>query len=275
MDIRRNSRAQSSVLSEILQVKAGEVAARSARLPLRELSSRVSDLPPCRNFHEALRARIDAGGAAVIAEIKRASPSAGVICEDFEPATIARQYKNGGAACLSVLTDREFFQGSESDLRQARAACELPVLRKDFILDAWQVYETRAIGADALLLIVAALGDAALAELSALGFELGLSVLVEVHNREELERALVIPGHLLGVNNRDLHRFETRLETSLELAPDVSDHRLVVAESGIHTPADIRRLQAGGINAFLVGESLMRAPDPGAALQELVLSREF
>lgn len=265
----RNNRVRCSVLSEILQVKAGEVADRAARLPLRELSARVADLPPCRDFHGALRARVGAGTPAVIAEIKRASPSAGLIREDFEPAVIAGQYESGGAACLSVLTDREFFRGHEDYLRRARAACGLPVLRKDFIVDAWQVYETRLIGADALLLIVAALGDATLAELSALGHELGLAVLVEVHDRQELERALKVPGKLLGINNRDLHRFETRLETSLELAADVSDERIVVAESGIHTSADIRRLQGGGINAFLIGESLMRAPDPGAALRKL------
>lgn len=261
-----------SVLRRILRVKAREIAARSERLPLRELSARVSGLPPCRDFHGALRARIDSGTPAVIAEIKRASPSAGLIREDFAPATIAAQYERGGAACLSVLTDREFFQGGEEYLEQARASCGLPVLRKDFIVDAWQVYETRVIGADAMLLIVAALGDAALGELSALGHELGLSVLVEVHDREELERALAVPGRLLGINNRDLHRFETRLETSLELAPDVPPERVVIAESGIHTPADVLRLRDGGVNACLIGESLMRAPDPGAALAELVAS---
>lgn len=261
---------RSSVLTRILEVKTREIAERSAHLPLRELSARVGDLSPCRDFHGALRERVSAGRPAVIAEIKRASPSAGLIREDFDPAMIAGQYEHGGAACLSVLTDREFFQGGEEYLKQARAACGLPVLRKDFIVDTWQVYETRAIGADAMLLIVAALGDAALAELSALGHELGLSVLVEVHNREELERALAVPGRLLGINNRDLHRFETRLETSLELAPEVPPERVVIAESGIHTPADIRRLRDGGINACLIGEALMRAPNPGAALAKLI-----
>jgi len=258
------------ILKKILAVKAEEVAAGRQRTDLAELKSRVADLPACRDFAGALKVRARTHADAVIAEIKRASPSAGLIREDFDPATIARAYETGDATCLSVLTDEQFFGGHADFLVQARRACSLPVLRKDFIIDAWQVWETRAMGADALLLIVAALDDDRLAELSELGRELGLAVLVEVHDRDELERALKIPGELIGINNRDLHRFVTRLDTSLELAPLVPDDRLVIAESGIHTRSDIERLRAGGISAFLIGESFMRQPDPGKALAELL-----
>ncbi|TVQ34688.1 MAG: indole-3-glycerol phosphate synthase TrpC, partial [Wenzhouxiangella sp.] len=253
------------ILARILEVKIGEVAAGQAATSLADLRDRVADLPACRDFAGALRERAGRSADAVIAEIKRASPSAGLIREDFDPAAIARAYQRGGATCLSVLTDRQFFQGHDDFLVAARAACDLPVLRKDFIIDPWQVWETRALGADALLLIVAALDDARLADLSALGRELGLSVLVEVHDEAELERALAVPGDLVGINNRDLHRFVTDLETSLRLAPRVPSDRLVISESGIHTPADLARLRAGGIGAFLIGESFMRQPDPGVA----------
>ncbi len=221
------------------------------------------------DFAAALIERAKTTGDAVIAEIKRASPSAGLIREDFDPAWLAASYAAGGATCLSVLTDQQFFKGDDAFVAQARAACDLPVLRKEFIIDAWQVYQTRAMGADALLLIAAALDVEQLAELSALAESLGLSVLVEVHNEEELERALSVPGRLLGINNRDLHRFVTDLDTTLRLAPRVPDDRLVVSESGIHSPPDIARLQAGGIGAFLIGESFMRQPDPGQALRQL------
>lgn len=258
------------ILKKILAVKAGEVDERRSRRPVAEFRSQIDELPPARDFAGALNHRAGLDGRAVIAEIKRASPSAGVIREYFDPATIARAYERGGATCLSVLTDESFFQGRNGFLDMARSACALPVLRKDFIVDEWQVWETRAVGADALLLIVAALDDGRLHDFAALGAELGLAVLVEVHNEAELDRALAVPGDLVGINNRDLHRFHTDLDTSLRLAPKVPDDRLVIAESGIHTRRDIARLHAGGIGAFLVGESLMRQPDPGTALARLI-----
>src|SRR5215475_8107378 len=257
------------ILKKILARKVEEIRDRSARVPLAELSSRVADAPPTRAFAAALENRIEDGQPAVIAEIKKASPSKGVMRPDFDPAAIARSYAANGAACLSVLTDSDFFQGSEDFLQQARDACELPVLRKDFTIDPYQVYEARAIGADCILLIVAALGDAAMVELALLAAELDLDVLVEVHDEEELERALAIPAPLIGVNNRDLRTFETSIETTLRLAPSIPYDRLLVTESGIRTPDDVARLRAEGIEAFLVGETFMRAPDPGAALAKL------
>lgn len=257
------------ILQRILARKAQEIEARSAALPLRELSARCADLPDTRGFAAALEAKIEAGQAAVIAEIKKASPSAGVIRTEFDPAAIARSYEAGGAACLSVLTDVDFFQGSDSYLQRARAACALPVLRKDFTIDAYQVYEARAIGADAILLIVAALGDAALLELSLLAAELDLDVLVEVHDGAELERALDIPAPLIGINNRDLRTFETRIETTLELRERVPDERVLVTESGIRAREDVARLRAAGVHAFLVGEAFMRAAEPGKEVARL------
>ena len=259
----------SHILRQILARKAQELEARSAALPLRELSARCADLPETRGFAAALEATIEAGQAAVIAEIKKASPSAGVIRADFQPAAIARSYEAGGAACLSVLTDQDFFQGSDRYLQQARSACALPVLRKDFTIDAYQVYEARAIGADAILLIVAALGDAALLELSLLAAELDLDVLVEVHDEAELERALQIPAPMVGINNRNLRTFETRIETTLELRRRVRAGRVLVTESGIRTREDLVRLRAAGVHAFLVGEAFMRAPEPGKELARL------
>ena len=257
------------VLQRILRRKAEEVAGRAQRVSLRELSARIDDLPPTRGFADALHAKIAAGHAAVIAEVKKASPSRGVIRPDFDPAAIAASYARGGAACLSVLTDVDFFQGHDDFLRQARAACALPVLRKDFTIDAYQLYEARVLGADAVLLIVAALGDAALAELSHLALELGMDVLVEVHDLDELERALPIATPLLGINNRSLRTFEVSLETTLALRPAVPPDRLAVAESGIATREDVATLRAAGVHAFLVGEAFMRAPDPGAELARL------
>lgn len=259
----------SDILKRILARKVEEIAERAARVPLRELSARVADLEPTRGFVAALEAKIDEGEPAVIAEIKKASPSKGVIRADFEPAAIASSYAAAGAACLSVLTDRDFFQGSEADLEQARAACDLPVLRKDFIIDPYQVYEARSIGADCILLIAAALGDPALLELALLAAELDLDVLVEVHDEIELERALGVPAPLIGVNNRNLRTFETSLDTTLTLRDRVDAGRLLVTESGIHTRADVEKMQAAGIDAFLVGEAFMRAPDPGAELARL------
>ncbi len=259
----------SDILDRILARKVEEIAERSARVPMAELVARVADLPDTRGFAAAIEAKIEVGLPAVIAEIKKASPSKGVIRADFDPASIARSYERGGAACLSVLTDADFFQGSEVYLRAARAACSLPVLRKDFTIDPYQVYEARAIGADCILLIVAALDDAALLELSLLAAELDLDVLVEVHDEDELERALEIPAPLIGVNNRNLRTFEVSLDTSLKLRGLAPADRQLVSESGIATTQDIARLRSAGIDAFLVGETFMRAADPGAALQQL------
>lgn len=259
----------SDILHRILRRKAEEVAERRARLPLGELRARIRDLPPARGFTAALRRRIGGGQAAVIAEIKKASPSRGVLREDFRPADIAVSYEKGGAACLSVLTDRDFFQGDDEYLRQARAACALPVLRKDFMVDAYQIYESRLLGADCILLIVAALEDGPMGEYAALAAQLGLDVLVEVHDAAELARALRLATPLLGINNRDLRSFETRIETTLDLLGAIPPDRVVVTESGIQTTADVKRLRARGVNGFLVGEAFMRAPDPGAELKKL------
>lgn len=257
------------VLQKILQRKAEEVAERSQQLPLDELKSRAADAPPVRGFAAAVEAKIATGLPAVIAEVKKASPSKGVIRADFDPAAIARSYEAGGAACLSVLTDVDFFQGADEYLQQARAACALPVLRKDFTVDPWQVYESRALGADCILLIVAALADAQLAELSGLALDLGLDVLVEVHNLDELERALQVPAPLLGINNRNLRTFDVTLDTTLALKEAVPRDRRLVTESGIVTVADVHRMRDAGIDAFLVGETFMRERDPGQALQRL------
>src|SRR5690242_5675565 len=263
------SMSMTDILQRILARKAEEIAERSAALPLAALASRIEDLPPTRGFAAAIEDKLAAGLPAVIAEVKKASPSKGVIRADFDPAEIARSYQAGGAACLSVLTDRDFFQGTEAYLEQARAACALPVLRKDFVIDPYQVYEARAIGADCILLIVAALDDATLLELSLLAAELDLDVLCEVHDEEEMERALALPVPLIGVNNRNLRNFETALETSLALQELIEYDRVLVAESGIHTPEDVARLRAGGVQAFLVGEAFMRAEDPGRELRRL------
>ena len=259
----------SDILDRILARKAEEVRARRALLPLAELAVRCSTAPAPRGFADALIERIAAGLPAVIAEIKKASPSKGVIRPDFDPAAIARGYAAAGATCLSVLTDVDFFQGSDAYLEQARAACVLPVLRKDFVVDPYQVYEARALGADCILLIVAALDDSALLELSLLASELDIDVLAEVHDAVELERALNLPVRLIGVNNRDLRSFATRLDTTLALRARVPAERLLVSESGIRTPADVVLLRAAGVQAFLVGEAFMRAADPGAELARL------
>ncbi|HMM66604.1 MAG TPA: indole-3-glycerol phosphate synthase TrpC [Dokdonella sp.] len=259
----------SDILDRILARKLEEIAARSAVVPLAELVARVADLPDTRGFAAAIESGIEAGRPAVIAEVKKASPSKGVIRADFDPAAIAKSYARGGAACLSVLTDADFFQGSEHYLRQARDACTLPVLRKDFTIDPWQVYEARAIGADCILLIVAALDDERLLELSLLAAELDLDVLVEVHDEAELARALDVPAPLIGVNNRNLRTFEVSLETSLRLRALAPADRILVTESGIASGTDVARLRAAGIDAFLVGEAFMRAVDPGAELKQL------
>lgn len=257
------------VLQRILGTKREEVRAARAALPLAEMERRARAAPPPRDFVGALRAKIGAGRPAVIAEAKRASPSKGLLRESYEPAAIARSYARGGAACLSVLTDREYFQGVPEHLVQARAACALPVLRKDFMLDAYQVFEARAMGADCILLIVAALAPAQMRELEVVALGLGMAVLVEVHDGAELEVALELGTPLVGINNRNLRTFEVRLETSLQLRARVPAPRIVVAESGIATVEDVDRLWHEGIKAFLVGEACMRAEDPGAALSAL------
>ncbi|ABI57589.1 indole-3-glycerol phosphate synthase TrpC [Alkalilimnicola ehrlichii MLHE-1] len=257
------------ILKKILARKAEEVDERQARLPLEKLSARAAEADPPRGFARALADRVATGRAAVIAEIKRASPSQGVIRDPYDPATIARGYEAAGAACLSVLTDCDFFQGDDEHLRVARAACGLPVLRKDFIIDPWQVLEARMLGADCVLLIAAALDDGRMAELHDLAGSLGMDVLVEVHDADELARAARLKPRLLGINNRDLRTFETRLETTLDLLHQVPAGSLLVTESGIHTPADVARMRAAGVDAFLVGEAFMRSPQPGDALQEL------
>ena len=257
------------ILTRILARKAEEIAERTARLPLADLTARIADLPETRGFAAAIEAKIDAGLPAVIAEVKKASPSKGIIRPDFDPAAIARSYEAGGAACLSVLTDKDFFHGSEDFLKQARDACSLPVLRKDFVIDPYQVYEARVIGADCILLIVAALDDEQLEALSLLAADLDLDVLCEVHDEEELERALNLPVPLIGVNNRNLRTFETTIDTSIRLQAMIDYDRILVSESGIHTHDDIERLQDAGINAFLVGEAFMRADEPGAELKRL------
>ncbi|MEO7063871.1 MAG: indole-3-glycerol phosphate synthase TrpC [Dokdonella sp.] len=259
----------SDILNRILARKVAEIAERSARESLANLVARSAGMAPTRGFAAALEAKITAVQPGVIAEVKKASPSQGVIRSDFDPAAIARSYAAAGAACLSVLTDRDFFQGDETYLQLARDACALPVLRKDFTIDPYQVYEARVIGADAILLIVAALNDSDLLELALLAAELDLDVLVEVHDEAELERALDIPAPLIGINNRNLRTFDTSLDTTLRLRDRVGDDRLLVTESGIHTPDDVARMRAAGIGAFLVGEAFMRAADPGAELTRL------
>lgn len=261
--------ATPDILRRITDRKATEVATRRQQRPLKQLQGQIALVAPARGFAATLQARVAAGQAAVIAEIKRASPSKGRLRDDFDPPAIARAYARGGASALSVLTDHDFFEGADEHLVAARAACRLPVLRKDFVIDPYQVYEARALGADCILLIAACLEDAQLHDLASLATELGLDVLVEVHDADELERALVVPGPLIGINNRDLRSFEVHLETTLTLLPAVPPGRLVVTESGIHGPADIARMRAHGVHAFLVGEALMRAADPGQRLAEL------
>jgi indole-3-glycerol phosphate synthase len=257
------------ILKKIVQRKQEEIAERLSERSLESLREALPDASPVRGFADAIAAKIAAGQAGVIAEIKRASPSKGVLRENFKPAEIARSYAAGGAACLSVLTDIDFFQGSDAYLRQARAACELPVIRKDFIIDPYQVYEARAMGADCILLIVACLEDRQLCELNELAHHLGMDVLIEVHDGEELVRALGVENRMIGINNRNLRTFEVSLETTLGLLSSIPSGRIVVTESGILEPADVALMRAHQVNAFLVGEAFMRADDPGARLAEL------
>lgn len=257
------------VLKKILQRKTEEVASRKTTATLADLESRIAEADPVRGFSEAMIRRISDGQSAVIAEVKKASPSKGVIRADFVPAEIARQYEGGGATCLSVLTDSDFFQGSEAYLQAARAACQLPVLRKDFTVDAYQIAEARSIGADAILLIVAALDPAQLQDLAEVAKAFDLDVLVEVHDRDELDVALTLATPLIGINNRDLRDFSTSLNTTLDLLEAIPDDRVVITESAIHSAADVALMRDAGVNGFLVGEAFMRAADPGAALAEL------
>ena len=257
------------VLTRILATKREEVAALRAAGSFADLDRTARARHDVRDFLGAIRQRIGQRAPAVVAEVKKASPSKGLLRADFDPAAIARSYAQGGAACLSVLTDRPYFQGAPEYLDAARAVSGLPALRKDFIIDAWQVAEARTLGADAILLIVAALDDGALADLEAAAHDYGMAVLVEVHDHRELDRALRLATPLIGVNNRDLRTFDVRLETTLDLLPAVTEGRIVVAESGIHSRADVARLAQAGVGAFLVGEAFMRAADPGEALRAL------
>jgi len=261
--------ASADILTRILAAKARETAAARTAMPIASLREQARMAPPVRDFAGALRRRIAAGAPAIIAEIKKASPSRGVLRAVFDPAAIAGRYQAGGATCVSVLTDREYFQGDPSHLVAARAACTLPVLRKDFMLDEYQVVESRALGADCILLIVAALDDARLAALETAARELGMAVVAEVHDGAELERALRLATPLIGINNRNLRTFDVALETTLDLLPRVPRERLVITESGILARADVARVRAAGVHAFLVGEAFMRAADPGAALSSL------
>jgi indole-3-glycerol phosphate synthase len=257
------------ILDRIVAVKREEIAAAKKKKPLEAMRADAESRVLTRDFTGALRRKIAAGQAAVIAEIKKASPSKGVLRDDFIPADIAQSYAEHGAACLSVLTDRQFFQGQPDYLKQARASCDLPVLRKDFLVDPYQVYESRAMGADCVLLIAACLDDAQMAELEAIARMLDMAVLVEVHDAAELARALKLKTPLVGINNRNLRTFEVSLDTTLGMLKDVPADRLLVTESGILGPGDVGRMREAGVHAFLVGEAFMRAPDPGVALAEL------
>ena len=264
-----SSKPSHNILDEIVLHKREEVNRRVAEVSLEQLQERASQAPPVRDFTGALVQRIEQGLPAVIAECKKASPSKGLIRENYDPANIAQSYEQGGASCLSVLTDQHYFQGSDRHLVAARRACALPIIRKDFIIDPYQVYEARALGADCVLLIVACLDDATLEELAKLASGLGMDALIEVHDRTELERALRLRLRLIGINNRDLRRFVTNIDTKIGLLADVPDDRIVVTESGIHSAADVEKLRGHGVNAFLVGEAFMRAPDPGEMLKQM------
>ncbi len=259
----------SDILGRIVATKRQEIAAGEALIPIAALRTLAETMPAPRDFCGALRAKMTSGASAVIAEIKKASPSKGVLREDFDPAAIAASYAQHGAACLSVLTDAQYFQGSADYLRQARAACQLPVLRKDFIIETYQVYEARAMGADCILLIVAALEPARMRELEVVAHSLGMGVIVEVHDGAELERALTLQTPLLGINNRNLRTFETRLQTTLDLLALIPGDRMVITESGILKAQDVLLMREHNVHCFLVGEAFMRAPDPGAELARL------
>lgn len=257
------------ILQKILQRKVEEITQAAAKESLIDISKRAASALPVRGFIQAIENKITAGKAAVIAEIKKASPSKGVMRENFIPSDIAQSYEKGGAACLSILTDRDFFQGAPEFLLQAREATKLPVIRKDFIIDAYQVYEARAMNADCILLIVSALGDATLNELLALAHHLQMDVLMEVHDRDEMERAIQSGAKLIGVNNRNLRTFDVSLQTTLDMLDMLPEDRILVTESGIHVPEDVKLMRQNGVNSFLVGEAFMRADEPGEKLAEL------
>ncbi len=256
-----------TILRKIIARKWEEIAERKQHTSLADLQARILQQDQPRGFVQAIADKIVAGQAGVIAEIKKASPSKGVIRENFVPAELARSYEQGGAACLSVLTDVDFFQGADDYLQQARAATNLPVIRKDFLVDEYHIYEARALGADCVLLIVAALDAEKLKALNILAHELGMDVLVEVHDEKELDIALQLPNKLIGINNRNLHNFEVTLDTTYKLLNNIGDERIVVTESGILSPADVHAMRAKNVNAFLVGEAFMRVEDPGSALK--------
>jgi len=264
--------SKADILDRILARKTEEIAANRLAVPIDRIRQQLATASTPRGFINSLQEKQASGLAAVIAEIKKASPSKGVIREDFDPAQIARSYAKGGAACISVLTDRDFFQGHDDYLLAARDACSLPVLRKEFIIDSYQVFEARVLGADCILLIVAALDDDALTKLYALSGELGMDTLVEVHDQSELERAMRLDLDMIGINNRNLHTFETQLSTTLDLLDQIPGDCLVVTESGIHSSEDVKLMRDHGVNSFLVGEAFMRAHEPGSELRALFYS---
>lgn len=258
-----------TILKKIIFRKLEEIQEGCEKVSLRDMKRRAMQSPEAKGFVDAMQAKLDTGQSAVIAEIKKASPSKGVLRDPFDPVEIAKSYEAHGAACLSVLTDQDFFQGSNAYLQQVREAVDLPIIRKDFIVDDYQVYEARAIGADCILLIAAAIGDAQMYELTQTAMQLGMDVLIEVHNEEEMERALRLPLPMIGINNRDLHSFEVSLETTIRMLEMIPDDRLVVTESGILGPEDVEKMRAHAVNSFLVGEAFMRADNPGEKLAEL------
>lgn len=261
----------SDILTKILNTKVEEIEAGCQKHSLKQLSQCIDDLPQCRDFYQAIYNKISNNDTAVIAEIKKASPSKGLISKNFDPQAAAVSYEKAGAACLSVLTDEQYFQGHNDYLQQAKSVVQIPVLRKDFIIDEWQVYQSRVLGADCILLIVAALGDPQLYELTVLAQTLGMEVLMEVHDEAELIRALNTPVRLIGINNRNLRTFVTNLDTSVALSKRIPDDRIVISESGIHSAENISMLQRHNINTFLIGEAFMRRSDPGAALSRMLM----
>ncbi len=261
----------SDILTKILNTKLEEINAGQQQNSVESLKTMAAGLPDCRDFYQAIHNKISHNETAVIAEVKKASPSKGLICQNFDPEMAAQSYEKAGAACLSVLTDQQYFQGHNDYLQQARSAVRLPVLRKDFIIDPWQVYESRVLGADCILLIVAALADPQLYELTALAQNLGMEVLMEVHDDVELQRALNTPARLIGINNRNLRTFVTDLQTSVNLCQHIPAERIVISESGIHSVDDINMLKKHHINTFLIGEAFMRRKDPGEALSRMLM----
>ncbi len=257
------------ILKRIIKRKAQEIDERVKNKPIEQVIEQAKDALPVRGFVDSMKARIAKGNPAIIAEIKKASPSKGLIRNDFHPTEIAKSYQDGGASCISVLTDIDFFKGSDTYLKQARAACDLPVIRKDFIIDPYQVYESRMMGADCILLIVAVLDNMKLNQLYSLARALGMDVLIEVHDEEELLRSLPLGADLVGINNRNLRNFDTSLHTTIDLLPQIPEGRIVVTESGIHNSENITLMRENNVNAFLVGEAFMRADDPGAELNKL------